>query len=322
MDNYEIGIYVFSYNRASYLDNFLRSVSELNITRPVFIIDDMSDDKDTCNVLQKYSKKYEVIQPNKDGNDKNYGGLYSNMNYALDHAGLNSFKYALFLQDDTQLVRPITKKDLEHFDVFFKRNLRAFELHIFFEKKSHIKRRSHCTADQSSVAHFRTEEHKGHRGFTDIGLFDVKKTKKYLGKFRKDEFDNEDLALKVGSLVGFYKYPLGHWLPCPKVVRGRKVSKLLLIADKIARADIYPIKHLDDSAIEQLFKLPSNPPDPRYAEDWLETEKKLPYEEWTYGGFSNLIGRKGRIKILGLVLALSFAMLRKVKNIRLFNSAT
>lgn len=312
MQTNKIAIYIFSYNRANYLDNCLKSISVLNMNESIFIIDDRSDDKKTCKILNKYSKKYEVIQPSKDGNDKNYGGLYSNMNYALDHASSNGFKYALFLQDDTQLVRQITKRDIDNFDKFFTKNLRAFEIHVFFEKKYHIDRKNFCTPDITGLAHFRTKEHKGHRAFTDIGLFNIKRTKEFLGSFKKDEFENEDFALKRNSLLGFYKYPIGHWLPFPMVLRGRKASKLLLISDKIAKADVYPIKMLDKKTVDKLFQQSKASTSPRYAEDWLETYSKLPYEYWSYGGFSNLINRKGLLRLVGIVLALLYAIFRKI----------
>lgn len=312
MQTNKVAIYIFSYNRASYLENCLKSITELNINDPIFIIDDRSDDDKTCKILIKYSKQFKVIQPGEDGNDKNYGGLYSNMNYALDHANSNGYKYGLFLQDDTQLIRQITKRDIDNFDTFFKKNPKTFEMYIFFEKKYHIDKKNFCIPDITGLAHFRTMEHTGHKAFTDIGLFNIERTKKLLGSFKKDEFKNEDYALKKGLLLGFYKYPIGHWLPSPKALRGRKTSILLLISDKIAKADVYPIKILNKEIIDRLFKSSEGVNSPKYAEDWLETHSKLPYKYWTYGGFSNLIGRKGIFKFIGILLASLFIISRKV----------
>lgn len=310
-----LGIYVFSYNRGIYLRNCLRSIVALEISCRVFIIDDGSDDPDTQAVISEYHSKFPSITPRLVEVDKNYGGLYANMNYALKHASHEQLDYALFLQDDTQLVRPLTDFDFANFDRFFDSNPNAIELHVFFEKKIHINRHQHNEVDGSGAALFRTPAHKGHRGFTDIGLFHVKRTRTILGDFRQDEFENDEACLKMGIRVGFYQFPIGHWLPCPRVVRGRKPSFLLVLSDKLSNAGVYAIKLLTDDDLTKLCAITFPCISPKYAEDWLSTEKDVPHTPWTYGGFSNLIGRGGVAKICGILLAAAFVVTRRAQKL-------
>jgi len=97
---------VFSFNRGDYLRNCVESIQRNMPGIKVTIYDDNSTDPDTVATIRALALP--VYRPDP-GVDRRHGGLYDNMQAALDRAVA---PVILFVQDDMQIVRPVLAADL------------------------------------------------------------------------------------------------------------------------------------------------------------------------------------------------------------------
>lgn len=121
-------IAIFSYNRGAWLARCLASIARHAPGAILRIYDDHSDDPATQEVLAQSGA--EVICPPPAGAGK-HGGLYANMQRALDHA---EGDFLFFLQEDMQLVRPVTDQDMAQIAALFDTDPgRAFLCPVFLK---------------------------------------------------------------------------------------------------------------------------------------------------------------------------------------------
>ncbi len=98
-------ICIFSYNRAAYLQNLLESITRFYPDFDVAVFDDMSEDSATGKLLAALKQKgTRVITGDADTTKSKHGGLYTQMNEALNYAIEQGFDYAYFVQDDMQFL--------------------------------------------------------------------------------------------------------------------------------------------------------------------------------------------------------------------------
>ncbi|MDZ7736265.1 MAG: glycosyltransferase [Gammaproteobacteria bacterium] len=168
-------IYLFSYNRARFLENCLASIRDCAPQCGVTIVDDSSDDRATVDLLRRCQGTHEILKPEGAVKiDVPYGGLYNNMNMALCHARDCGRERVVFIQDDIQFVRRLTETDVEYIEAFFSRYPRSFKLQTTFLKKGlkpYDERR--MTLDAESRVYFRRREGPGLIDFSDVGVFHV-----------------------------------------------------------------------------------------------------------------------------------------------------
>ena len=101
-------LFVFSYNRGPFLANCIDSIERLAPEHSLTVVDDASDDPETLAVLARAAKHHTVVTGEALSGHK-HGGLYPNMQAAFDTVPDKAL--FCFLQDDTQLVRPLTGED-------------------------------------------------------------------------------------------------------------------------------------------------------------------------------------------------------------------
>jgi len=305
-------IYIFSYNRPKHLSNCLDTIKEIGINIPVFVVDDNSEDIDLQKLLASLPKGVLQIKVSADIEHKIYGGLYFNMNIALDHAIKEHYEYAIFIQDDTQFVRRPTEEDFLRIERFFIENEDSFEILVGFEKRRHIKSRNHYDASRTPEFKFRTATHQGHKGFCDVGLFHVARVRERIGGFLNGERENEVEALSRKIRLGIYNFPFMMWLPFPSAVRSKQQSRLVNLSDRLSGAGCHPIQLMSIDAERRLFECSSYVL-PRYAEDWLICETIPHKQDWsTEGAFANLIVYGGVRAILGRIFAFLYSGFRKL----------
>lgn len=104
---------VFSFNRGDYLRNCVESVQRNLPGAAIRIYDDNSDDPATRAVLADLGVP--VITPDVSDGGR-HGGLYANMQAALMAA---QTPWILFLQDDMQVVRPVSISDHQMIEACF-----------------------------------------------------------------------------------------------------------------------------------------------------------------------------------------------------------
>jgi len=289
--------YVFSYNRGKFLENCLDSLENLATEFfEITVIDDNSYDKKTKSVLRKYSEKFEVLNPGKQNISSKTGGLYDNMNFAFQDAVDRDVDFALFIQDDMQIVRKILGKDIHNIEEFFDRNPNSVQLHTCFLKRCKTEYDENSSLDKSKKAYFR-KDNAPYAFFSAVGLFHVKRFKKLFGKLEQGEVANNEKAKSKGLKMGLYVYPFMMWLPMPISYRAQKRSFYHKVKEFIAKAGYYPYEGMSKPNRRRLFNRPIEKRP--YAEDYLSPSTVKHIDQWSFTGvdsaFSELGGWRSKL---------------------------
>ena len=289
-----LAVYVFSFNRGLFLENCLNSLRSCVAQASVTIIDDQSDDANTRDVLKRFGGEFRVITAGVAAiSEHKTGGLYNNMRFAFEDAIAQGKRYALFLQDDMQLVRPILSEDIVAADSFFAANPRAAELHTCFMKRFFRERDEQLTQlDTSGEAYLRPSDYPGFSGYSAVGLFDIARFHNLFGELQQGEYANNEYAQKQGIQMGISARPFMMWLPYPISHRGKKRNLPLQIVEAVGGCGYYPFHLMPKSSVNEL--LARDRSQRPYAEDWLDCGPLKQTPVWSFaGGLSNLIARGG-----------------------------
>ena len=265
----EIEVAIFSYNRGKYLRNCVESVSQNMPGVKVTIYDDNSDESDTVAYLRSLGKS--VVYSRK-FNTSRHGNLYTNMQTALSAA---KAPILLFLQDDCQVIRSVTNKDLKNVRAAFEEPAVAF-LRPQLMKQSNYKRfKDSMTADAESRTYVpNTEFSEGTFGnsYSDLVLCDVAKLRMANWRFSDNERTNQ-----IQAQSKFKYMPLmadGFVFYCPEVpsYRNRKLflaSKLVQDGLKGSISTYYVLsedqnnkfrnRSIDIWPVAEEFLMPTNP---------------------------------------------------------------
>jgi len=291
-------VYLFSYNRAEFLQNCVDSVVDQLPGVSLTIVDDDSEDRRTRELLDSYEKgqQHQVLRPSTHADRQMFktGGLYANKTLALNDAIAAEADYVLFMHDDQQIVRRLDDADIARFDSFFAANPTSVELHTCFMK--HDLRESDAALariDDSGIAYFRDHpDSRGHKHFTGSGLFHVDRTRRMFDAFPLGEKVNEAFFAEQGVFVGFYAWPFMAWLPFPISYRGKKRALSHRMMEWLGGGGCHPIEYLrGDSARRFMERDISIRP---VAEDFLVAPTAPKAEKWsTMGGFHNASARRG-----------------------------
>ena len=290
----DLAVYVFSFNRGVFLENCLNSLLACDIQAPVTVIDDQSDDPHTQEVLERFKENFRVVTAGKASiSEHKTGGLYNNMRFAFQDAAEKGKPYALFLQDDMQLVRPVLDSDLAAASAFFKANANAAELHTCFMKRFFRDRDQQLARlDASGEAYLRPSDYPGFSGYSAVGLFAVERFRQLFGDLQQGEYANNEFAQKQGIQMGISARPFMMWLPYPISHRGKKRNIPLQIVEAVGGCGFYPFDIMPAHKVDELLNRDrANHP---YAEDWLHCPTLKPTPVWSFaGGLSNLLARGG-----------------------------
>lgn len=292
MDNV-FAIFIFSYNRGKYLENCVLSILTLMDDFPIYIVDDGSKEPYTQQVLNNLSVARNVTQldlkKNKLVGEKIRGGLYYNMQNALEFARENGIKNVLFIQDDMQITRRVSTDEILLFNEFFKENAE----NCFMIKTCFLKKRFENRYKLNSSVYpqfYRVE--KGVRiHFSVIGVFSVANFFKLKNKLEQSEDKNNSYCEANNIFMPLCKLPFMHWLPYPESYRfGRRGLKHRII-EKLGNAGFHPIKYMNE---QDLSNFSSRDLSLQYpiAEDWLVAPVK--HKVWsTTGEIGNLVSQGG-----------------------------
>src|SRR5690606_38958042 len=122
-------------------------------------------DSETLSILTTLKSQVEIIFGNSgSGREMKTGGLYSNMNLALEISEREGVDEVLFLQDDMQLVRRISDRETLEISTFFSENPRVIQLQTCFIGQAKIMSGtsiSQFEIDRSGFAYFCKPEYEG-----------------------------------------------------------------------------------------------------------------------------------------------------------------
>jgi hypothetical protein len=289
-------IFVFSFNRGVFLKNCLDSIKKCGANIDVTVIDDNSDDPITNEILNSVQSNFgfEVVKANKDNLlEKRLGGLYGNMNMALDISQTKNKKYMLFIQDDMQFVRKVVSSDLNNIEKVFDDFNDIQQVQSCFLKNLQVDHyKEHLTHLKENKCYISNNSVHDLSAFSDVGVFYVPRFENNNGVFVSGERNNNKISFQNNVKLAYLEQPFMMWLPYAKSYQGKNISLKTKVIEKIAQCDFYPIEIMDDTSHKIMIdnkeqKLP-------IAEYWLKVDKLKGYPTWSFSaGVINLYARGG-----------------------------
>ena len=274
-------LFVFSYNRGPFLANCIDSIERLAPEHSLTVVDDASDDPETLAVLARAAKHHTVVTGEALSGHK-HGGLYPNMQAAFDTVPDKAL--FCFLQDDTQLVRPLTGED-------------EAALHRQFDHAPTLGFISPAFIRQISLKHavdrdFRFDAtldlwfwHPQRRStgayYSDLLIARSDRLRAAGWRFESGESSNNQQAQRHFMRMGRLRVPFAMWLPNGPAFRGKQKSWALRFAERRRRCGLYPLQDLAADVEADLHQ--GTPPALPVAERCLNarSQHRLPVP-WTY----------------------------------------
>ncbi|HIP01438.1 MAG TPA: glycosyltransferase [Marinobacter salarius] len=295
-------VFVFSFNRGRFLLNCIKSIDSFLDGFEVVIVDDESTDKDTQNVLAAVSKRHRVLKNDGVGEyEEKTGGLAGSMNMAMAYAAERGYEYALFIQDDMQLVRPVLNEDFSNISSYFDKIINTIQLSSTFVRKlSSGDFLNKYDIRDSASAYIRIEgSERGKSNFSATGVFSVSRFHRLFGRFEVGEAKNSAKAISLGLTCGRSIYPFMCWLPYPSSFRGKKKNLKHRFFEHFGRSGFYPIKQMSDTEVETFLR--RNPSYIPVMEEFLYSPSSPRHDVWsTGGGEYNFLGYGGALSKLFL----------------------
>jgi hypothetical protein len=218
----------------------------------VTVIDDGSADPEVKNVQNEFYNYITFVQSERRHKDQYLGGLYANMQYAIDE--LSEDKWALFIQDDQQLVRNIDQDDVEHWERFFDAYPEALELNTSFLKANRRAGSLHFEIDYEVPVYFRDSNVSRRTHFAATGLFHKQRMRAVGWNFEATEGWNEEKARRLGHKMGFSPYPIMMWLPNAESAKFQQKGMMHRFAEWYRKVGFYPYYDMTDEEVVWLRK--------------------------------------------------------------------
>lgn len=276
---------IFSFNRGKYLRNCVDSIRRCIPDADIVIFDDNSSDPETCAYLKKVSASYQVIRPEKQGTIK-HGGLYHNMDSALRR--FHNRRLVCFLQDDTQVVRPVTFEELSALDQIFEKTDGLGFIHPCFVRGIDLTKRPVTPLPGPAPELFFRKDTGQSAGihYSDLVVFRPGRLINAGWEFKQSEPSNDQQAKRLFGMMAYMWLPFAMWLPEVPAYRGKNKTLGLKLAERKKGVGFYPFQLWSDSQVAELKarsgnKLP-------VAEDFLICMPKNPPRPWTYNPLTGL----------------------------------
>lgn len=274
----EMVVCIFSFNRGRFLANCVTSIERCAPFCRVVIFDDDSDDPETVEVLERLGQRHEIRQPGH-VSDHRLGGLYGNMQSALVHCG--DADLLCFLQDDTQMVRPLDETELDEMRARFDDNPRLGFLHPCFIRGINRERGVEYHFDPDSRLYFRAPTRRSAgRHFSALLVTHPQRLKAVGWTFGRSEPANNRQAEQHFDPMGYLFSPFAMWLPEVPAYRGKKKTLGLKLAEKKRKCGYYPFHILEETATRELKQ--RDPAILPVAEDFLHCDPADPTRPWAY----------------------------------------
>ncbi|GAB2509661.1 glycosyltransferase family 2 protein [Microbulbifer agarilyticus] len=272
-------IFVFSYNRGAQLENCIRSIEACAPQCQLTIVDDGSDDPATQAVLREAARRHRVIDRTAESGHK-LGGLYANMQAAYEMASADELM--CFLQDDTQMVRPLIQEDIEELRASFANQpdlgfiSPAFVRGISLRKK--VDRDFRFDTERNFWFWYPRKRSTG-TWFSALLIADPKRLREHNWQFAVGESVNNRRAAKLFCRMARMRVPFAMWLPNGGAYRGKQKSLALRFGEWVRNCGLYPLQVM--SAVEVDGLAQASPERLPVAEEFLRTDKKVK-QPWAY----------------------------------------
>ncbi|MDF3352076.1 glycosyltransferase [Sulfitobacter sp. KE34] len=239
-------IAVFSYNMGRTLRNCLDSIYRHCPEFDVILADDQSEDVETLAIISEYQNRFvDVYTSTEDKDAKRHGNLYQNIQAMCDYGLKNGYRFLLMIQDDMQLVRPLSAEILREYS-----NLLAAD-HVLQVDPRFLRRGSEFVFFPELNAYgFGSKDYR--RSYADVGVLDLAKIRKLNWTFMDSERENKAALTRLGMLRVFPFTPIMMHVPFPKAYRKGKIHKRY----SLLRRGSYSFSDMTDAEISAMDSRP------------------------------------------------------------------
>ncbi|MBZ2188705.1 glycosyltransferase [Alcanivorax sp. JB21] len=272
---------IFSFNRGRYLQNCVNSIERCAPGADIAIFDDNSDDADTATLLADLAKRYTVVQPEQDSY-RRLGGLYGNMQKALVFAQERGADMVCYLQDDTQMVRPLSEQDEQQLAALFSENENTGFVHpCFLRGRNRVRDERYMRYEESVGVYYRQGARQS--AGTHFSALLIMQPARLLARgwsFLESEPRNDEQAARLFGPMPYLHVPFAMWLPEVPTYRGKRKTWALKIAERQRNSGYFPFRILDAAETAALEARPHERPP--FAEDALQCVESDPPKPWAY----------------------------------------
>ncbi len=237
----KLAVAVFSYNRGDYLRNCLESLRRNMPFAEVTVYDDHSDDPATLAYLGSLRER--VVQPPRDKGTR-HGGLYANMQASL--AGASS-DMLLFLQEDMQVVRPVSERDVQEIAALFDASPdRAFVSPAFIKglrRRRYLRGLMPCATPRSYVS----RNHADRLAYFDVAVAHVARLRAADWRFAASEHANVLQAREAFGDMPVMAEPFVFYCPEVPIFRNRGRSLASRMAARLTGPDVKAFADMTDA---------------------------------------------------------------------------
>lgn len=285
MSNRRLTFCIFSFNRGQFLKNCVDSIRTCVPGADIAIFDDDSTDPDTLRYLEEAARYCEIIKPRAVGKIK-HGGLYLNMQMALEHCADRPM--VCYLQDDTQLVRPLGDDELGQLEALFGNNPGLGFVHPCFIRGIDLRKRPVVAIPGENERTFYRQDKGQSAGihYSDLLVTVPARLLDKNWRFFQSEPGNDQQAKQLfGSMLYLYD-PFAMWLPEVPAYRGKKKTRALKWAEAKKGCGFFPFEVWAQDRSDQFRARRER--DVPVAETYLNCSPEPRTRPWTYNPLTGL----------------------------------
>lgn len=281
----DLSLSIFSYNRGDYLKNCIDSVRHCTKNAELSIFDDGSVDQNSIEYLQTLGDRVVHCGDKSAGR---HGGLYGNMQRALDRADR---KYILFLQDDTQLVRMVDQQDMDCIESFFDQNPKAAFINPVFLKghrRRSIEKQVRLVPEFEGYFHDISETMKPRpvsMYYCDVVIAHVERLREIGWHFCESETANAELARTHFSKMLQMANPFVMHVPEVPVFRDKTTTFGSRLAIRLVGSDVKAFNYMSEPSVTAMRKRDLS--EAPFAEDFLTTKNAKVAVPYRYNAVSS-----------------------------------
>lgn len=251
-------ICVFSYNMGATLDRCLTSIAAMCPGFPVVLIDDQSEDPETRAAIERHrGNLQQVFHSTEVKNGKKHGNLYLNIQRMCAYALENGYQFLFMVQDDMQVVRPLSPEILDSYGRIFASDEMVLQVDPRFlrERRAYRRNKGMYEIDRELGAYFfPVGDYR--RSYADVGILRLSTIRDLNWTFVEGETTIKKQFSERGYKRAFPFAPITMHVPFPRTYRNgvRKTSILLrnrgtysfqeMTAEEQAAMDRRPIEAL------------------------------------------------------------------------------
>lgn len=261
-----LAVAIFSYNRGEYLKNCVDSVRHNIPFAEITIYDDRSDDPNTVSYLAECGVRVEL---NDRVSSERHGNLYRNMQRAVEECRADLL---LFLQEDTQVVRPLDTASVLLIASEMTGSESAFIRVSFFWGANEKGKKDLLTVDQGTRVYHVDPKSPAcglYQYYVDLSLCIPERLRQMKWKFANSEPENARQAKAFFAPMPVLVDPFVCQCPEVPAYRDRRLFAASALIQRDRKGEIVRFEPMTAEEVSDfIVRSPSDQP---LAERWLRT---------------------------------------------------